>query len=277
MSVQVMSWVLEESETRGEERLVLLAIANHASAEDAQAYPSIGKLAQEANVHPDTAKRIVRKLHRDGHITRETQAAPDERIPAHKRPNLYTIHLDHETIRKLREIRDIPPPELGDDASRGEGLSLGDDTSPGDAATREGGVTASRGTGGCNVPPNHHLEPSLNHQSRATFTRKALEDEFEVWWKRYPRKVNKAPALKAYKARRRAGVAADALLTAVDRYAEVVRDKEADFIKHGTTFLNNGWDEWLPGGAADEEAKGRGRHTETTSEIRARLEKERAR
>jgi hypothetical protein len=128
-----MGWVLEESQTRGEERLVLLAIANHADPQGGAAWPSIAQIAREANVYPDTAKRLVRQLHNGGHVTRHISASPDERIPRGKRPNLYVVTMDRDLIDKLRE-----------------GLHR-----PGGTPTALGGLTTTRGWGGQNNPPNH--------------------------------------------------------------------------------------------------------------------------
>lgn len=64
-----------------------------------------------------------------------------------------------------------------------------------------------------------------------------FEEGFAVSWEMYPRKVNRKGALKAYQARRRAGVTDNELATATDNYAQTVKGKEPEFILHGATFF----------------------------------------
>lgn len=92
MSVQAMAWVLQdEHTTRGPDRLVLLALANHAN-EDAQCWIGVATIMREANIAQErTARAALRALEAAGLIATERQAAPDSRIPANRRPNLYTI------------------------------------------------------------------------------------------------------------------------------------------------------------------------------------------
>ena len=84
---------------------------------------------------------------------------------------------------------------------------------------------------------------------------------FDELWDKYPRKVGKRPAYKAYVARRRADVSADDLLHAVEHYAMEVKGKEAEYVKHCATFLgpNEHWKEalsrWQPPGLTSEEKR----------------------
>lgn len=68
MSVQALSWVFDHSPTTGSDRLVLLAIANHADIEGAHSFPGIDTLAREARVSRATAKRAIRGLEDHQHI-----------------------------------------------------------------------------------------------------------------------------------------------------------------------------------------------------------------
>ncbi len=62
MSIQWMAAVLEkEARTRGTMRLVLIALANHANAEG-ECWPSVGRIAREANCHRDTVRKALREL-----------------------------------------------------------------------------------------------------------------------------------------------------------------------------------------------------------------------
>lgn len=95
-----------------------------------------------------------------------------------------------------------------------------------------------------------------NTHARSREPSTAFERDFEVWLKAYPRRVSRPQAFKAYQALRRKGVSADDLLTAAQRYAENGRrtNRPIDKTRYPATFLNNGWDDWLPGGVMDREA-----------------------
>lgn len=90
MSVQCMSWVLNEPTTTGTDRLVLLSIANHAN-ETGYAYPSVRTMAREANASERAVQRSLASLQESGLLEVRRNGAPDERIPKDRRPNLYKI------------------------------------------------------------------------------------------------------------------------------------------------------------------------------------------
>lgn len=68
MSIQAMAWVLEFSESVGTDRLVLLAIANHADIDAASAWPSVTRIAAEARVDRATVFRALRRLEELGEL-----------------------------------------------------------------------------------------------------------------------------------------------------------------------------------------------------------------
>lgn len=70
-----------------------------------------------------------------------------------------------------------------------------------------------------------------------------VEDEFEEWWKHYPRKVSKGAARRAYKVARKK-IDPKSLFDAVRRFALAVQGKEANFVCHASTWLNGErWDD----------------------------------
>jgi hypothetical protein len=83
------------------------------------------------------------------------------------------------------------------------------------------------------VPPN----TSVRHVNDTSLTRDDFADDFAAVWSTYPRKVDRAKALKAYSAQRKAGVSADDLMAATKFYAEATVGTEPRFIKHGATFF----------------------------------------
>ena len=68
-----------------------------------------------------------------------------------------------------------------------------------------------------------------------------FEEEFSTWWKECPRKVSKLDAEKSfYRLLESGSVTFDELLAGMKRYAEYCRDKDEQFIKHPSTWLNQG-------------------------------------
>lgn len=62
MSIQAIAWVLEHSRSEGMDRLVLLAIANHADAGGLNSWPSWERIGAEARVSRATVWRAISKL-----------------------------------------------------------------------------------------------------------------------------------------------------------------------------------------------------------------------
>lgn len=69
MSIQAVAWVLEHSEATLADRLVLIAIANHADARGWNAYPSVPLIAREALVSERTVYRALETLEESGELT----------------------------------------------------------------------------------------------------------------------------------------------------------------------------------------------------------------
>lgn len=67
-------------------------------------------------------------------------------------------------------------------------------------------------------------------------TGRRTEQEFEDWWRAYPRKVGKGAALMAYRTARREATP-EALLSGVERYSRSVAGKDPEYIAHPTTWL----------------------------------------
>lgn len=73
-----------------------------------------------------------------------------------------------------------------------------------------------------------------------------FSDEFEILWKRYPRKDGKKKALVHYKAARRSGVKYETISAGLNNYLEYIRKAkiETRYIKIGSTwFCGHCWDD----------------------------------
>jgi hypothetical protein len=69
-------WVWEESPTRGTDLLTLLAIADNAADDGANAWPSLARLARKTRLDERTVRRILRRLEDGGHLQVQVAAGP---------------------------------------------------------------------------------------------------------------------------------------------------------------------------------------------------------
>lgn len=98
MSVQAIGWVLDHSPAKGTDRLVLLAIANHAGQSPIdgawESWPGIATIQREAGLDRDrTVTDSLTRLAEAGLLERVVNGAPDARMRGDRRPNLYRVLL----------------------------------------------------------------------------------------------------------------------------------------------------------------------------------------
>lgn len=79
MSVQALSWVLENAHARLGARLVLIALANHAHDDGSNAFISQQTIAREAHLTDRQVRRCLKELEASGEIARTDRKA-DGRI-----------------------------------------------------------------------------------------------------------------------------------------------------------------------------------------------------
>jgi hypothetical protein len=68
MSIRVLTWVMHESPSTGNDRLVLLAIADEANDTGGNAFPGIDRIAHKARVSRSTALRCIERLEAAGEL-----------------------------------------------------------------------------------------------------------------------------------------------------------------------------------------------------------------
>ncbi|HUZ56011.1 MAG TPA: helix-turn-helix domain-containing protein [Streptosporangiaceae bacterium] len=69
MSIAVMNWVWAHSPTSGNERLVLLALADVCSRDDGTGcWPSAATIARKANISDRTVRRLIGRLEAEGNL-----------------------------------------------------------------------------------------------------------------------------------------------------------------------------------------------------------------
>jgi hypothetical protein len=86
-------------------------------------------------------------------------------------------------------------------------------------------------TGAPTRPVPYKEEPSLAPLA---------EDQFEAFWKAYPRRVERRAAEKAWRAALKRKTTPEQIITAARAYADRTRDTEPRFVKHPASWLNAG-------------------------------------
>lgn len=217
MSVQAIGWVLDHSPAQGTDRLVLIAIANHAgkdpTGEAWEAWPSVALIQREAGLNRGrTVQDALARLVTGRHLEREVNGSPDERIPRGKRPNLYRIRLEAGVT-------------CGDTRCRWCGVTR--DAARGDAS-RPSGVTFDD-VEGCRDASPKPLE------NRKEEPKREPRDAFDRFWEIYPRRDDKGRARLAFGAScSKASV--EVILAGAERYRDDP-NREARYTKLPATWL----------------------------------------
>lgn len=102
----------------------------------------------------------------------------------------------------------------------------------------------------CDPESDRSTESSSQSQVKSETMTDGLipfEAEFNALWAHYPNKLARLDALKAYQARRRAGVPAEEFMTALGHFVPAMSERTRDKIMHGSTFFgpNERWKDYL--------------------------------
>jgi hypothetical protein len=196
MSIEAVSLVLNHSRATGRAKLVLLGIANHLG--DQGAWPSISTLARYANASERSVKRDIQELVELGELKVELQNAPTR---SQYKTNLYWLTISSGVTDSTAGVTDW--------VSRGD-------------SSGKSGVTPV-GTQNINITIK---EPSIETSN----------DDFDNFWKLYPKKIAKADAVKAWsKATKKK--TAEELLKLTKAYAEG-KLPEDKYIPYPASWLN---------------------------------------
>jgi hypothetical protein len=196
MSIEAVSLVLNHSKATGRAKLVLLGIANHLG--DQGAWPSISTLARYANASERSVKRDIQELVELGELKVELQNAPTR---SQYKTNLYWLTISSGVTDSTAGVTDW--------VSRGD-------------SSGKSGVTPV-GTQNINITIK---EPSIETSN----------DDFDNFWKLYPKKIAKADAVKAWsKATKKK--TAEELLKLTKAYAEG-KLPEDKYIPYPASWLN---------------------------------------
>jgi DNA-binding transcriptional regulator YhcF (GntR family) len=210
MSIRLMSEVWRTN-LPTVEKMVLLIIADHASDDGTEAWPSQATIAAKASISVRTVQRAVNSLVEAKYLWMAKGQGGSVNCREDRRPHKYTIN-----IKRLRG--DIL-------SSRDERVDFDDSN----------GATMAPSTGRQSRPMNHPNKPS-NEPSV----------DFDTFWKIYPLKVGKAAAKKAWEKATKESEPSKILDGAL-RYSNDP-NRHPSFTAHAATWLNAGrWsDEALP-------------------------------
>ena len=228
------------------EKMILLVIADHATDEGDNAWPSQQTIATRASCNVRTVQRSINELVTKGYLWVEKRGGGSASCRDDRRPHRYTI-----VLKKLRGDKTPPRRSERDDI---------DDIIE---------ATITTATGRLSRPMKHPKETPIE-----------TPGEFEIFWKVYPRKTAKGAARKAWEkltAEDRA-----AAITGAKRFA-ADPNREDTFTPYPATWLNaEQWeDEPLPVAKKSPEAiraeeitraKERGRQDREASQRLAELE-----
>lgn len=209
MSIEHVARALQLQGLTPAEKLCFVGMANHDG--DGGCWPSVATLATYVGVTPRQVQRLIRSLEEKGRVRVEQNAGGTTRTADHRRPNLYVLSYG------------VTPMSPGDTDVTG---------------TPDTGVTP---------PPDTHVTRTFleNHPDEPSASpggerpRSLDEQNFEEFWKMYPRKVGKPAARRALTAACKKEAPA-AIATALQRWIESWKASgtEEQFIPHPATWLN---------------------------------------
>lgn len=254
MSVRVMDWVFRAAPTSSAfEQLVLLAIADHCADDGAGAYPSLDTLARKTRMSVSSVRRAVQAMvsrglldvsKRDGFAHQFTIIVPENPSQTERGSSPRGVPVCNPTPTSLQPLP----------LSVCEGTPLRLTPDPLD---------------------NHQINRQKNRTHTAPAAR-ARDAAFAAFWQRYPRKVAKGAALKAWQKLSPDQATASAILAAVDWQRDRVdwlRDR-GRYIPHPASWLHaRRWDDEQT--EADRRAADLRRQGLTAEEVIARLDPER--
>ncbi|HEX7325330.1 MAG TPA: helix-turn-helix domain-containing protein [Rhodanobacteraceae bacterium] len=234
MSVQALSYVLEHCEARLGDRLVMIAVANHADDHGSRAYPSVPTLAREARMSERQVRRSLRRLERAGELGTQGQGGPHG-------TNVYCIAGFDDAVEKAEMSAGHIVPRANQVATPDKSDCIRSDLSPEPSMNRqEKQPSLSRGFGVGAATPKTGAAAI------------AMQARFDKFWQAYPRHVGKTPASRAFAKLKPSDADLDVMLKAIaaQRVTSQWTKDGGHFIPHPATWLNqHRWtDEVAPGG-----------------------------
>lgn len=237
MSVRAMSWAWSTPTDTPSERLVLLALADHAG-EDGECWPGSASLAAKTGLSEGSVRRYITKLDERGIL---------EKVERRRRKNgtlgtwIYRLRLDID-FSSSKELSGAAKPQR---VTSGNRRPVATDEQENEHQCAVGQRAPMRAHESSVTEPSR--EPSENTRaprSSQTPTEQAAEvsvrehDDFDDWWQAYPRKTAKANAQRAWGKMKPADrtAAIEALGDHVRSWR--LRGTAPEYIPHAASWLN---------------------------------------
>lgn len=203
MSMTLMVKALKTKVGNPLRKLVLLKLADNAN-DQGECWPSYQYIADQCEMSKRSVMLHINKLIEDGFLKKEHRLGGEK----FNKSNLYTLMVGAGDA--LGVVQEIHPPSAGD--------SLG-------------------GSAGDSPRTYHSLEPinkPLDHPSdnRAL----SVEEQFNKWWKHYPKKVAKPKALSIWKSKTKK-MDLDTMAAFSDHIVNDVDTRLADLATGSKTFI----------------------------------------
>lgn len=230
MSFEAMTWALEQP-VGGNDKLVLLLIANRIHKDQGFCWPKIRTIAEEAGISYSTVQRCINSLVDRGFMTVQRTHAQDGSLGG------YRFYMANDKISPGWEnFRHEDKPSGQNDQSSPTGQNDRTHRSNCYLGTGQNDRTKPIRLTSKRTSKNNPLNPPAaeNQMVKKAETEIIQPDSFDAFWAAYPRKVSKGHARKAWAAAIRKTSAVE-IIRAV---AEARWPREPKFIPHPATWLN---------------------------------------
>jgi len=204
VSAEAVTVVLHHSQAQGTSKLVLWGIANHHS--DQGAWPAVATLAKYAGITERRVQQIIRELVALGELYVEQQGG-------------WGVH-QYKTNRYFIQL--TCPADCDGTLQHKTGVQSG--VSGVKSTDFRGEIWSPQGVKPISPEPNK--EPNNNLS--------LVSEQFDEFWKEYPRKEGKKPAFKAFRS-------ALSRATFEDILAGVIAYKQSDRVRRGYIKLPASW------------------------------------
>lgn len=222
-----MAWAKRQKTGSVGRKAVLMALAER-TGDRPTCWPSQVLIAEETEQSVRTVRRHLGDLEEQGLIrsSRTYQTEDGAPISRGRARNRYELLID-QPVRMSGEKAD----DQADKSSRPSGQT---------GTTKRSPVAAELPVleePSLEHPPNPPSDSSPGALFEAPPAESDLDAEFEAFWKRYPRRVGKGHAQRAFRTARRVA-SMEAIFAGVDRYASEVAGSELRFVAHPSSWLS---------------------------------------
>lgn len=236
MSFDIQRWIWKQPLTASE-KIVLLKMAFHAHPDGTKSYPSVENVSLETGIGKRQVQRYLKSFVDRGFLAIEEHAKGGR---GHARSYRFTIEKGDaastgDYSQRVTSQASTSEERVTFEATKGD-IS---DTERVTSETRKGDIHASAGV---NSPEPPKELPRTNTPKPPSKTKPELTEEqqrrFECWYTAYPRKVDKAKAVKAWKAIDPSDDLTDRMVAKVEEWAASESWRDVNYVPYPATWLN---------------------------------------